>query len=285
MEHKRHDMTQKIELKTLNSTLLGARLEVARLFKYPDTSIASMCSDLQLRHGISKGTYYCHERGTRKPHVTLLRIYAEFFEIPFDYFLSGEDGEAYEDQARTIAARQRKTLRIDSFQGSGNKLTLPVNQRLQLDKNTSFQKGRLRLIVKLMADDLKRIANGEQKLEDVSGDVLPAPPYLHLSEQIAWWQIPDYDFSMVGDIASPALPPGTLCLIDMEAVIEPLKFVVAVLPGQDEPLVRQYVSDRIWAPGTRFSLHPLNPQSEVITVDEPDKCCLLARIVFSGSPR
>lgn len=269
----------------LSLELIAARLEVARLRKYPDASIAKMAYNLQAKHGLSKSTYYGHERGDRRPNYSTLCTYAQFFDIPIQYFLFGEDSERYEQEARTVASKKKKTLKVDFLTSSDAPLVSSVNQQIKNDNFSPSQKGRLRLIVKVMADDLKKIANGDASLAEIPGDTsLPAPPFLDLSEQVCWWQIPQTDFSMVAG-GEAALPPGTLCLVDLEATIDPGKFVLALLKNEPTPLVRQYHSDRSWAAGVEFTLSPLNPHAKPIEVSCAEDCLLIARVVFSGSPR
>lgn len=273
-----------VQLRKIDPEIIGARLEVARLRKYPDSSVRAMARDLTEQHHISHQTYYWHERGERTPRMLVLRTYAEFFEIPLDYLLYGVGAEDYESEAREIARSKGRVLRIDILEGSRVMLSKSVNQPINLNKNHLPNFGGIRFIVKLMAEDLKNIAEGRIQLADVSGEKLPVPPGLSLSDDIAWWQIPDYDHSMAGQ-GDETFPPGTLCLIDMQADIEPGRFVVAFMASQNEPVVRRYVSDRRWAPGAKFRLEALNPETETIRVDTPSDCLLIARIRFSGSPR
>lgn len=272
------------DLQDLDPELIGARLEVARLCKYPLASIAEMARDLKEQYNISKSTYYGHERGTRQPPISMLHIYSAFLDIPVEYFLHGANGDTYEARARALAAGQKRSLRIDFLKPSDGALMSAVNQRLQKEKLPSFQKGRMRLIVKLMTDDLEKIAKGELSLSELTGETLPAPPFPSLGERAGWWQIPDYDYSMAGG-GDAAFPPGTICFVDLDAPIEPGKFVLVLLRDHGEALVRRYVSDRTWAKQTRFALAALNPRSAAIEVADPEDCLLIARIVFSGSPR
>lgn len=273
------------ELRDLAADTLGVRLEVARFYRYPGLSIAKMAQHLHQTYNISKSTYYGHERGTRKPPMAMLYIYSMFFKIPIEYFLHGVENSDYEAVARQQAAQQKKTLRIDFLDGASSAGTAaPVNQRFQNEKLPLCKNNEMRLIIRIMAKDVEKIVTGEKDIDDLDGERLSAPSFLSLSRDAFWWQIPDYDFSMA-DPSKAALPPGTLCLIDCQAKIEPGRFVFALLKNASEPIVRQYVSDRIWNPGTRFTLHALNSHSEDISVTAPSECLLLARIVFSGSAR
>lgn len=272
------------QLDSIDPAVIGARLEVARLRKYPDLSVRAMARDLTRQHHISHQTYYWHERGERAPKMLVLRTYAAFFNVPLDYLLYGEGADFYEGEARTIARAKGRVLRVDISRGSDVMLSNSVNQQRTLKKNQLPNSEGIRFSIKLMAEDVKNIAAGRVKLADISGEKLPVPPNLSLSEDVAWWQIPDYDHSMAGQ-GDETFPPGTLCLVDMQADIEPRRFVVALLASQSEPVVRRYVSDRRWAPGVKFRLEALNPETETIRIDTPGDCLLIARIRFSGSPR
>ncbi len=264
--------------------LIGARLEVARLRKFPDSSVRAVGRELSAAYQIGGQTYYWHERGERAPKPLMLKAYAAFFDVPVGYFLDGTNAKRYENEARAVARRKGRMLRIDCLNGAAPALTDPVNQPIRKENFPLPKPETIRFIVKLMVSDLKDIAEGRVKLSEITGEKLPVPPHLDLSDEIAWWQIPDYDHSMVGD-SEATFPPGTICLLDLKAAIEPGQYVVAMLASQDEPLVRRYVSDRRWAPGVKFRLEALNPNSDAVRVEDPADCQLVIRIRFSGSPR
>jgi len=272
------------QLQAIDPELLGARLEVARLRRFPNASGRAVGRELQKRSPVGWQSWYAHENGVRLPTIPVLYVYSEFFAVPLDYLLFGIGGREIETKARAIARKKKRILKIDVLKASSGPLSKPVNQPYKNGKFKLSPAGDLRFIVKLMAGDLKNIAEGRAALADIAGEMLPVPPHLTLSDEIGWWQIPDHDHSMTGP-GEAAFPPGTLCLIDFAAPIEPNDFVVALLANQAEPLVRRYVSDRRWAPGVKFTLEALNPHSEIIKVSKPDGCLLMTRVMFSGSRR
>ena len=271
-------------LKEISAELMGARLEVARMRKYPGKPAAAAVRDLEDFHNVRRRTYYSHEAGEKKPKLPMLRIYSQLFDVALDYFLYGTDAQIYETEARAIAAEQKTALRIDFNQDEQSSSALPINQRAQqFDINSSHNSSH-RFIVLLSAGDIKKLSTGRGDLTQMSGRTLPAPGFVEASEDSFWYQIPAHDFSMVnGD--GPSLPPGTICLADRDherAPIEPGRFVIVDLDGREEPLIRRYVADRSYTSGVRFSLEPLNPRSETIDVTDPSQCLLIARIIFYG---
>ncbi len=89
---------------------------------------------------------------------------------------------------------------------------------------------------------------------------------------------------MVGAQGAASFRPGTVLVVDREAVILPGHFVLADLPDLDEPLFRQYKAARPYQERTPFTLVALNPAYDSIDITSRTPCTIIGRVIWTASP-
>lgn len=278
-------------LETIESHLLGARLEIARLYvqdadgrrQYPtkQDAIRAMQAASDDPSGFGERIYYCHEAGDpkRRPKMPRLRFYADFYGVPLSYLLLGEDAETYETEVREMAAARGISLRIDTWANSVDDAS--VNQDFDSIESNPIHNQEPRYRVILTASEIRHLSTGRGDLTAMSGPTLLVPDFLEVSRQSFWYRLPQSDVSMTGQAQS--FNPGGIGLFDRDARILPGDFVLADLDVWDEPVLRRYVAARAYSPGAPFKLDALNPAYEPIEVPAQGECRLIARLMFFGN--
>jgi hypothetical protein len=284
-------------LATIDADLLAARLEVARIRKFDRRAAAiTALEKMPSPDGdsyVAARTYHSHETGHRRPKMQRLLVYVALFEIPLDYLLFGVDAERYEAEARDLAKRAGTSLKIDKFTTPSDQraLTLvknleddskinadPINQLSQQSESKASHNPDTRFIVILTASEIRKLSTGKGDLAAMSGPMLPVPDFLNASRHAFAYRIPVDDNSMVGP-GGLSFNAGGICMIDPEAPIPPGKYALAIIKGEPEPVVRQYVASGPYAPGRTFELHALNPAFRPIIVANKSACLFIARVI------
>lgn len=285
-------------LAAIDPQLLAARLEVARIRKFDRRAgaieaLEAMPSPDGDNSYVAARTYHSHETGHRKAKMQRLLVYVALFEIPLDYLLLGHDAERYEAEARELAKRAGVTLKIDKFTSPSERRELTVvknfeddsninvdqiNQVLQQSESKASHNPSTRLIVILTASEIRKLSTGKGGLAKMSGPMLPVPDFLDASRRAFGYQIPADDISMVSP-SGLSFNAGGVCTIDPDAPIPPGKYVLAIIRGEPEPMLRQYIASGPYAPGRPFELHALNPAYKPIVVTNKSACLFIGRVI------
>lgn len=248
---------------------IGARIMHAqkRKFRFGSDAI----EELERRHGKKvKAAYYSHRSGTRLPDDDTLRIYADLFDVPFEYLRLGTGAEEIESSAAQINEDESTASAVIS-----------INQhRQEIDLKASHKHG-VRFIPILSADQIRVLSAGQGDLAQMSGHTLPVPSFLSASSDSFAYFIPANDFSMVAT-SGPSYAPGACIVIDPQRQITPGDRVYAEIEGFDDPVVRKYVAARAYAPGVRFRLEAFNPAFEAIEVTDAAQVRVLARVIWAA---
>lgn len=247
---------------------IGARIHRAqkRKFRFGSDAI----EELERLHGKkAKAAYYSHRSGTRLADDDTLRIYAELFDVPFEYLRLGLGAEEIEAGDTQINEDES-----DASVGS-------INQHKQeIDAKASHKRG-VRFIPILSADQIRDLSAGRGDLAQMSGRTLPVPDFLNASSDSFAYFIPTNDFSMVA-ASGPSYAPGACIVIDPQRQITPGDRVYAEIDGFDEPVVRKYVAARAYAPGVKFRLEAFNPAFAAIEVTERAQVRFMARVIWAA---
>lgn len=247
---------------------IGARIQRAqeRKFRFGSDAI----EELERKHGKKvKAAYYSHRSGMRMPNDDTLRIYAELFDVPFEYLRLGIGADKIETEAAAI----NKDESVASV--------VSINQhRQQLDIKPS-QTPFARSIPILSAEQIRMLGAGGD-LATMSGRTLPTPDFLTPGPDSFAYFIPPHDFSMVA-ASGPSYAPGACVVIDPQRQIAPGDRVYADIEGFDEPMIRKFVAVRSFTPGLRFRLEAFNPAFQAIEVTEPAQVRVLARVIGQWS--
>lgn len=247
---------------------IGARILYAQKRKY--RFAADAIEELEARYGKkAKSAYYSHRSGTRLPDDATLRMYAELFEVPFEYLRLGIGAEKIE--SRPVAINEDE---------SGASVVSINHHRQDVELKTSH-KHPVRFIPILSAEQIRDFCAGRGDLAAMSGRTLPVPDFLNASPESFAYFIPDNDFSMVA-AAGPSYAPGACIVVDLQRQIKPGDRVYAEIEGFDDPVVRTYVAARPFAPGVPFRLEAFNPAFQAIDVSDPSQARVLARVIWAA---
>ena len=199
--------------------------------------------------GWIRRTYFANEAGSRTPGPDQRRRYAERYGVD-EKWLAGKDSA--------------------------------INQLIQKDNKQSTKaspSGGIRRIPLFQGSDICLMLSGDLM---PAAKTLPIPEDLQVSDDAFGWSVPSDDYSMTAGASAggESFPPNTLLVIDPAASIQPGAFVLAMVEGFPNPVLRRYLAP-LPDMADDYELGSLNPAFKTIASAKHTACRIVGKAVYA----